>query len=52
MLPGAIHSVANETDAITLSLHVYGRRPNHTVRSQFDVDAKTEQTFHFKQETA
>jgi predicted metal-dependent enzyme (double-stranded beta helix superfamily) len=50
MLPGAIHCVINETDAKTLSLHVYGMHPNHTVRSQFDVGAKTEQTFHFKQE--
>jgi predicted metal-dependent enzyme (double-stranded beta helix superfamily) len=50
MMPSAIHSVANETDGITLSLHVYGKHPNYTARSQFDVDAKTEQTFRFKQE--
>lgn len=50
MLPGAIHSVANETDGKTLSLHVYGKHPNYTERSQFDVDAKTEKIFHFKQE--
>ena len=50
MLPSAVHSVANETDAKTLSLHVYGMHPNYTARSQFDVDAKTEQSFRFKQE--
>lgn len=50
MLPGAILSVMNETDAMTLSLHVYGMHPNYTARSQFDVDAKTEEAFHFKQE--
>ncbi len=50
MLPGAIHSVSNETDGITLSLHVYGKHPNFTERSQFDADAKTERTFRFKQE--
>ena len=49
---GGIHSVANETGAKTLSLHVYGRHPNHTARSQFDADAKTERSFRFKQETA
>jgi predicted metal-dependent enzyme (double-stranded beta helix superfamily) len=52
MLPSAIHSVANETEARTLSLHVYGVHPNHTERSQYDVAAKTEQAFHFKQEEA
>jgi predicted metal-dependent enzyme (double-stranded beta helix superfamily) len=50
MLPAAIHSVANETDAKTLSLHVYGTHPNYTSRSQFDVDAKTERSFRFKEE--
>lgn len=49
MLPSAIHSVANDTDATTLSLHVYGMHPNFTSRSQFDVDAKIEQSFRFKQ---
>ncbi len=33
---GAIHSVHNESAAITVSLHVYGRHVNHTERSQFD----------------
>ena len=52
MLPDAIHSVANETDQITLSLHAYGRHPNHTVRSQYDPEAGTEQPYRFTQELA
>jgi predicted metal-dependent enzyme (double-stranded beta helix superfamily) len=39
---GAIHSVWNDTDAVTVSLHVYGRHINHTGRSQFDLERKTE----------
>lgn len=50
MLPSAIHSVANETDATTLSLHVYGMHPNYTARSQFDPDTNAEKSFRFKQE--
>jgi predicted metal-dependent enzyme (double-stranded beta helix superfamily) len=42
MLPGAIHSVTNVGPEVALSLHVYGRHINHTGRSQFDVDARTE----------
>lgn len=37
MLSGAdIHTVHNETDALALSLHVYGMHPDHTTRSQYD----------------
>jgi predicted metal-dependent enzyme (double-stranded beta helix superfamily) len=39
---GVIHRVWNETDAVTLSLHIYGQHINHTSRSQFDVESKTE----------
>lgn len=45
LLPGAIHSVANKTDRVTLSLHVYGKHLNHTGRSQFDPEKKTETPF-------
>ncbi|MSP67196.1 MAG: hypothetical protein EXQ96_03660 [Alphaproteobacteria bacterium] len=31
-----IHSVANESDRVTLSLHIYGKHLNHTGRSKFD----------------
>lgn len=45
LLPNAIHSVANETDRVTLSLHVYGKHLNYTGRSQFDPETKTETPF-------
>lgn len=41
----AIHSVINETQRVTLSLHVYGRHLNYTGRSQFDPDAQAEKPF-------
>lgn len=43
--PDHIHSVVNETDRVTLSLHVYGTHVNYTVRSTFDHERKTEQPF-------
>ncbi|MCL4798523.1 MAG: cysteine dioxygenase family protein [Burkholderiales bacterium] len=42
---GAIHAVVNESDAMTLSIHVYGRHVNHAVRSQFDPVARTATAF-------
>jgi predicted metal-dependent enzyme (double-stranded beta helix superfamily) len=42
---GGIHSVQNETDKVTLSLHTYGMHINSTVRSQFDVEARTAKEF-------
>jgi len=44
-LPDAIHSVVNETDAVTVSLHVYGKHLNYTGRSQFDPENKVEMPF-------
>jgi glyoxylase-like metal-dependent hydrolase (beta-lactamase superfamily II)/rhodanese-related sulfurtransferase len=44
-LPHEIHSVTNETQAVTVSLHVYGKHLNYTGRSQFDLAAKTETPF-------
>jgi predicted metal-dependent enzyme (double-stranded beta helix superfamily) len=44
-LPHEIHSVTNETDAVTVSFHVYGRHLNYTGRSQFDPVAKTATPF-------
>jgi len=35
---GGIHKVTNETAALTLSLHTYGRHVNYTKRAQFDLD--------------
>jgi predicted metal-dependent enzyme (double-stranded beta helix superfamily) len=48
MPAGAIHSVVNESDGVTLSLHVYGKHVNHTERSQFDPAQRTEKTFKLK----
>lgn len=45
---GMIHSVVNETNAVTLSLHIYGKHINHTGRSQFDLKAQTETPFVLK----
>jgi hypothetical protein len=50
MLPGSIHSVVNETDRVSVSLHVYGKHPNYTMRSQFDPDRNLERPFVFKQQ--
>lgn len=44
-LPDAIHSVRNQTDRVTLSLHVYGRNLNRVGRSQFDPENQTERPF-------
>ena len=42
---GMIHSVRNDTSVTTVSLHVYGMHVNHTVRSQFDPERRTEAPF-------
>jgi len=41
-LPEDIHSVINNGDRVAVSLHTYGRHLNHTGRSTFNVEAKTE----------
>lgn len=42
---GGIHKVTNETDALTLSLHTYGRHVNYTNRSQFNLDTNERKEF-------
>lgn len=42
LLRDTIHSVINETDRVSTSLHVYGKNVNYTGRSQFDVAAERE----------
>jgi hypothetical protein len=37
--------VSNDSDQVTLSLHVYGKHINFTQRSQFDPDEQTEKPF-------
>jgi predicted metal-dependent enzyme (double-stranded beta helix superfamily) len=50
MPAGTIHSVWNETDRVTVSLHIYGKHINFTGRSQFDPDRRTETPFILKVE--
>ena len=45
MKTGGIHKVTNETDAITLSVHTYGKHVNYTNRSQFDLDTNQRKAF-------
>ena len=42
MPAGGIHVVWNETDKVTLSLHIYGKHLNYSTRWQFDPGAKRE----------
>ena len=48
MPKGVIHSVWNDTDDVTVSLHVYGLHVNHTQRSQFDPATRTETPYKVK----
>ncbi len=50
MPTGTIHSVWNETDKVTVSLHIYGKHVNFTGRSQFDPEKRTETPFILKVE--
>jgi predicted metal-dependent enzyme (double-stranded beta helix superfamily) len=52
MPAGVIHSVRNDTDRVTLSLHVYGKHVNFTERSQFDPERRTRTPFVVKVEPA
>jgi len=45
MKSGGIHSVHNETDTVSLSIHTYGKHVNHTARSQFDLETKEKKDF-------
>ncbi len=45
MKSGGIHSVHNDGEAVTLSLHTYGKHPNFTVRSQFDLETGEKKDF-------
>ena len=36
LLPDEIHSVRNDSDALSMSLHIYGRNLAHVARSEFD----------------
>ena len=41
LMPDDIHSVVNETGAVTLSLHTYGMHLNYTGRLEFDPEKNT-----------
>lgn len=41
-MPDDIHSVRNDGDTPTLSLHIYGKSLAHIDRSEFDPEAKTQ----------
>jgi predicted metal-dependent enzyme (double-stranded beta helix superfamily) len=45
MPPHIIHAVRNDSEKITVSLHVYGRNINFTGRSKFDPAAHSEEAF-------
>ena len=45
MKNGGIHSVWNETDRVTLSLHTYGMHVNYTERSQYDPESNGAEAF-------
>lgn len=49
--PDDIHSVFNNGEAVAVSLHTYGRHLNHTGRSAFDVESRTETPLVVKIET-
>ena len=40
-MPDDIHSVRNDSDKTTLSLHIYGKSLSQIDRSEFDPDSKT-----------
>ena len=40
-----IHRVWNDTDSVSVSLHIYGKNINYTGRSQFDLEKQTETPF-------
>jgi predicted metal-dependent enzyme (double-stranded beta helix superfamily) len=50
MPSGTIHSVSNDSERVTLSLHVYGKHINFTHRSQFDLEHRAEKPFIVKLE--
>jgi len=45
MPPHIIHAVRNDSDTLSVSLHVYGRNINFTGRSKFDPARNAEEPF-------
>ena len=48
MKNGGIHSVRNDSDAVTLSLHTYGRHVNYTERSVYGPENNSAEAFKLK----
>lgn len=48
VLPEDLHTVQNNMDCVTLSLHTYGKHINYTGRSSFDPAAKAELPYDLK----
>jgi len=42
---GGIHAVRNDSEKVTVSLHTYGTHINYTIRSQYDLEARTAKDF-------
>lgn len=41
MPTGTVHAVVNDSDEVSVSLHIYGKHINYTGRHQFDPEKKT-----------
>ena len=48
MKNGGIHSVWNDSDRVTLSLHTYGKHVNYTERSVYDPETNRAEAFQIK----
>jgi predicted metal-dependent enzyme (double-stranded beta helix superfamily) len=51
MRTGRIHGIWNDSDRVSVSLHIYGKNIQHTGRSKFDLDKRTETPFVLKLES-
>jgi predicted metal-dependent enzyme (double-stranded beta helix superfamily) len=51
MRTGQIHGIWNDSDRVSVSLHIYGKNIQHTGRSKFDLDKRTETPFVLKLES-
>ena len=48
MRVGQIHGIWNDSDSISVSLHIYGKNIQHTGRSRFDLEKHTQTPFVLK----
>ena len=45
VMPEDIHTVWNKSDAVSMSLHTYGKHINFPRRTEFNIEAKTEKEY-------